>query len=387
MVWGAVQLGAPACASMGANPSGERLERMKRSPQWAGDHFVNRLPTPPGLQDGKGTWDMAREQFGDQGARIPSEPPPVVVRTAESLAGEPSTAPRVTWMGHASSLLELGGKRFLIDPVWSERASPFSFVGPKRFHPVPIALEDLPALDAVVISHDHYDHLDMPTIKTLLKRESLRFITPLGVGAHLEKWGVSPARIVELDWWEHVDVGGVRLVAAPARHFTGRGPRSRNPTLWASFAFISGDHRVFFSGDGGMHADFEEIGERLGPFELTLMEIGAYNSWWRNVHLGPEQAVDAHLRLGGGLFVPVHWGTFNLALHGWTEPVERLLVETERRGVQTAVPRPGETVDALAPGPVERWWPTLPWKTAEESPIVADGLPWNTTAETSDASP
>lgn len=372
----ALAVAPSACSSLGASASGARLERMKASPQWDGSRFVNRLPTPQGLDDDVGTWEMLKAWFGGDQIREPTEPIPMVKRTPESLSGPASDTPRITWMGHSSTIIELDGTRILTDPMWSKRASPVSFAGPKRFHPTPIALEDLPPIDAVVVSHDHYDHLDMQTIKTLSAWIPV-FVVPLGIGAHLESWGVSPERIVELDWWEEHVVRNVRLVATPARHFSGRGLKNRNQSLWASWAFVGPGHRMFFSGDTGMHADFDEIGARLGPFDVTMLEVGAYNTWWRNVHLGPEQAVDAHLRLGGRVMMPVHWGTFSLALHGWTEPVERLLVETKRRHVTLVTPRPGETVDAARPEPPRRWWPVQTWKTAEESPLVADELPWN----------
>ena len=369
-----------ACSAMGASARGARLERMKKSPQWGEDTFTNRLPTPMGLEESVSTWTMLKAFLGGEEPREPTEAIPVVARTPASLDGPPAGAPRITWMGHSSMLIELDGRRVLTDPVWGERASPVSFAGPKRFHPPPVPLEGLPAVDAVIISHDHYDHLDTPTIQALADRVPL-FVVPLGVGAHLESWGVAPERIVELDWWEAHEVAGLRLVATPSRHFSGRGLTNRNETLWASWAIVGPEHRVFFSGDTGMHSDFEEIGERLGPFDVTMHEVGAYNTWWRNVHLGPEQAVDAHVRLQGRLFLPVHWGTFNLALHGWTEPPERLLVEAARRGVTMSIPKPGETIDSAQPRLAEQWWPELPWQTAEQAPVVATELPWLATAE------
>lgn len=366
-----------ACAAMGADAKGARLKRIQASPQWGGETFTNRLPTPQGLDESVGGWTMLKAYLGGDQVRSPKEPVPVMSRTGDSLAGPPAKAPRITWLGHSSMIIELDGQRVLVDPVWGKRVSPVPFLGPRRFHPPPLPLEELPAVDAVLISHDHYDHLDVPTVKALADRVPL-FVVPLGIGAHLEKWGVAPERIVELDWWDEHRVGSLRLVATPCRHFSGRGLADRNETLWTSWAIVGPEHRVFFSGDTGMHGDFDEIGRRLGPFDVTMLEVGAYNSWWRNVHLGPEQAVDAHVRLQGKLMMPVHWGTFNLALHAWTEPVERLLVEAARRGVPVAIPRPGETVDSLQPRAPERWWPEVPWQTAEEAPLVARELPWHT---------
>jgi L-ascorbate metabolism protein UlaG (beta-lactamase superfamily) len=197
------------------------------------------------------------------------------------------------------------------------------------------------------------------------------------VGAHLVEFGVSEDRIVELDWWEHASFGNLTVWATPARHFSGRSLTDRNETLWASWSFIGPVHRVFFSGDTGMHKDFAEIGRRLGPFDATLMESGAYDSLWADVHMGPEQAIWAHQLLNGKFFFPVHWGTFNLAMHSWVEPVERLIVAAERAGVRLAIPRPGESIEPSLYKGFERWWPTVPWRTAEESPVRSTGLEGN----------
>ena len=179
----------------------------------------------------------------------------------------------------------------------------------------------------------------------------------------------------ELDWWDAVDMDGVTITATPARHFSGRSPvmTDRNRTLWCGFTLTTREHRLYYAGDTAMFGGFSEIGERLGPFDVALIEIGAYNRLWADLHLGPEQAVEAFVRAKGSLFVPVHWATFDLAFHGWTEPVERLLVEAERRGIAVAVPRPGESLEPDLAPPVERWWPDQPWESAEEHPIVSSG--------------
>jgi L-ascorbate metabolism protein UlaG (beta-lactamase superfamily) len=260
----------------------------------------------------------------------------------------------------------------LTDPIWSERASPVGFAGPKRFWRPPLSLDELPALDAVVISHDHYDHLDQKTIEALGERE-VRFFVPLGVGAHLERWGIAPERIAELDWWQQAKAGALDLVAVPARHFSGRHLTDRDHTLWASWVIKGPDHRVFFSGDTGYHLEFAEIGERFGPFDITLMESGAYNAQWRDSHIGPEQALRAHRELRGELLVPIHWGTYNLAFHAWTEPAERILAAAARDEVRVAIPRPGDSVLPDQPM-VARWWPAQPWQRAEEAPVIASGI-------------
>jgi L-ascorbate metabolism protein UlaG (beta-lactamase superfamily) len=227
----------------------------------------------------------------------------------------------------------------------------------------------------VAISHDHYDHLDEGTLRRM-KDWDTRFVVPLGVGARLARWGVPEARITELDWWESERVGDLEVVLVPARHASGRGLRDKDRTLWGGFAFLGPRHRVYFSGDTGMFPGLADIGERLGPFDLTMIEAGAYNPAWPDWHLGPEQAVAAHRMVRGRVLLPIHWGLFNLAAHGWTEPVERVLAAAGQVGATVAVPRPGEGFETEAP-PHQRWWPDLPWKAGAEVPIRAtlDGRP------------
>jgi L-ascorbate metabolism protein UlaG (beta-lactamase superfamily) len=256
--------------------------------------------------------------------------------------------------------------------VWAERASFVSFAGPKRFYPPPLPLAELPPVDAVVLSHDHFDHLDADLVRALAAR-GLRWIAPLGVGDLLGGWGVPASSVTELDWWETTGVGDVTLTSTPARHFSGRGLGSRDRTLWCGYSFSTADRRLYYAGDTAMQNEFAEIGERLGPFDLTMIEIGAYDQLWPDVHLGPEQAVAAHRLVRGDVMLPVHWGLFDLALHGWTEPIERTLAAAARHGVRVAVPRPGGMVEPASAGVVERWWPTLPWRTAEENPIRSTG--------------
>lgn len=328
-----------ARGSLGAAPEGERLARIHASPQWRDGAFRNVLPRVDGP-----VLRMAYEfVLGGSDYRTPTSPIPVVARDAASFTLGPTSGLRATWLGHSTMLLELEGHRILIDPVWGERTSPFSFMGPTRFFAPPLPLNDLPSIDAVVISHDHYDHLDTPTVKALAALD-IRFVVPLGVGAHLEAWGVAPERITELDWWESTDVSGLTLTATPARHFSGRS--------------LTDDAMI-------------EIGTRLGPFDLTMIEVGAYDALWADVHLGPEQAVLAHQLVGGDVMLPVHWRLFDLALHGWTEPMDRVLVEAERVGVRVAAPRPGESVEPALWMPPERWWPQVPWQSVLEAPVYS----------------
>ncbi|MCX4093282.1 MBL fold metallo-hydrolase [Nocardia sp. alder85J] len=278
----------------------------------------------------------------------------------------------VTWYGHASALLEVDGYRILTDPVWSERVSPSALVGPARLHPVPVPLADLPPLDAIVISHDHYDHLDRDTVRGLVDGHDAPFVVPLGIGAHLRKWQVPDRRIIELDWGASVsmaDLGRAResgdlvLTCTEARHFSGRG-LVRNTTLWASWIVRGPVRRVYFGGDTGYTRAFAEIGATAGPFDLTLLPIGAYDVHWPDVHMNPEEAVRAHADVCAGdphhgLLVPIHWATFNLAFHEWAEPVRRLVSAAHAAGTPVAVPIPGERIDPIALQPQVPWWENI----------------------------
>ena len=263
---------------------------------------------------------------------------------------------RAFWIGHASTYVELDGLRVLLDPVFAERVSPLP-VGPRRFHPPPIALADLPMIDAVLISHDHYDHLDMDTVRHLAARGS-RFFVPLGVGAHLERWGVPPAQIEELAWWEERTLGGVRFVCTPTRHYSGRGLRDHSATLWSSWSAIGPQHRFFYSGDTGYSTLFQEIGSRLGPFDMAFIKIGAYGpgAAWVDIHMPPEQSVHVLRDVRAKRMFPVHWSTFNLAYHDWDEPIRRAVAEARRTGVELVTPRLGEWVDADLAFASTPWW-------------------------------
>ncbi len=355
--------------ALGAPPSGEQVARLERSPQWQGGQFRNRLARA----DAPMARALREFAFGGSDYRTPNTPPPVERRTAADYRSPPASGLRVTWLGHSTLLLEIDGARVLIDPVWGDRASPFTFMGPKRFFAPPLALAELPPVDVVIISHDHYDHLDVPTVKALAARR-VRWVVPLDVGAHLASWGVDARNITELDWWSAVKVGSLTLTATPARHFSGRGLGDAGRTLWAGWAIAGPTHRVFYSGDTALHDEFAEIGKKLGPFALTMIETGAYSAMWADVHLGPEQAVLAHRLVRGDVMLPVHWGLFDLALHGWTEPMERVLVAAERAGVRVASPRPGGMVEPATLGAQIRWWPVVPWETVAQSPVWSNGV-------------
>ena len=364
--------------AFGQGATGARLERMKASPQWHDGHFAN---TQAMFMD-PNVWS-AMVGASDVASPEATKPVPAQKTNSSTWAAPPATGLRVTWFGHASTLVELDGQRILTDPAFGPRASPFDFIGPQRWFD-PVNLDDLGAVDAVVISHDHHDHLQYSSVR-LLKDKPVTWFVPLGVGAHLEYWGVDPARIVELDWWQKgtlkgdgKDKASVDVNCVPARHASGRQLLDQGATLWASWAFVSkgvgageDGHRVFFSGDTGLHEAMRTIGEKLGPFDLTMIEVGQYHPTWPDWHIGPEQAVKAHQLLRGKVMLPIHWALWTLAPHGWTEPGERALAAATAAGVTVALPEPGQPFEPLTTTSANKWWPDEPWTTGAQQPIVS----------------
>lgn len=328
-----------------------------QSAQYAEGRFRNRVkPQDMGLAKTLAVlWRFAVDK---PAGASPARPIPVLSLTRAALLAAPEQS---LWrLGHSTLLLKLDGQFWLTDPVFAERASPFGFMGPKRFHAPPIDLAELPPIKGVILSHDHYDHLDRAAVLALAPKVE-HFLTPLGVGDRLIAWGVPAAKVQQFDWWQGTTIGGLRLVATPAQHFSGRGLSDRNKTLWASWVLLSADSRLFFSGDSGYFDGFKSIGERFGPFDLTLIETGAYDTDWPDVHMQPEQSLQAHLDLRGRQLMPIHNGTFDLALHPWIEPFERIGALAAARAVPLSTPRMGERLDIRAPAPAEAWWrPTAP---------------------------
>ena len=339
----------------GRHLAGLRVERVRASPQYHGGIFRNRHPVAPGLRKGTAMPTIGEFLWGGQ-RRTPTSALPTV-SPLPGWSRPVETGLRATWLGHSTVLVEIDGVRVLTDPVWSNRASPVSFAGPKRFQPVPVPVSALSPLDAVMISHDHYDHLDRRTILELARLD-VPFVTSLGVGAHLQEWGVPAERITELDWWESVELrrGGVTITAAPSQHFSGRALGGRNATLWSSLAVRGPLHSFFFSGDTGLTPEYAAIQQRLGRFDLVMLEVGAFHPAWGDIHLGPENALEALSLLGGGSLLPVHWGTFNLAMHAWDDPAETLVKLAPDRGAHLVMPRLGEPMEPSRVERVEPWW-------------------------------
>jgi L-ascorbate metabolism protein UlaG (beta-lactamase superfamily) len=333
--------------------------RFAASPQFvAADCRFQNLPNPD-LKPNRSSWDIwSRLVLEKKQGTVPVDPIPVRILDRAALDALDPSANHIIRLGHSSHLLKLRGKWWLVDPVFGPRASPLTWVGPKRFHPPPVALADLPPIEGLVLSHDHYDHLDVPTIEGLMGKVQ-RYFVPLGVGARLRDFGVAADRIEEFDWWQQRKFGDVTLTATPAQHFSGRTLWDRNRTLWAGWSLKSGNEQIFYSGDTGYVPGFREIGQRLGKIDIALMENGAYDAYWPGVHLSPEETVKAFQDLGAKTLYLVHNTTFDLAFHGWKEPLERVAALAAKAGVELATPEMGEVLTLGKPRENQRWWSHL----------------------------
>lgn len=322
------------------------------SPQYRDGRFHNAVPRPArSFLAGAALWYAFL--FDKPAGTTPDRLIPVRTLTQSELLSAPDNS--VWRLGHSSLLLKLHDKFWLTDPVFSERSSPVQWFGPKRFHAPPITPDELPPIEAAIISHNHYDHLDHATIMALHARVK-QFITPLGVGATLVSWGVPPGKVTELDWWERTSVDGIRVVATPAQHFSGRGTGDANRTLWASWVITGNGFNLFFSGDSGYFDGFKEIGRMFGPFDVAFLETGAYDTRWAAVHMLPEQTVRAFGELGGKWLVPIHNGTFDLAMHAWNDPMEQITRLALEHGASVSTPGMGERLGLLAPHAGRAWW-------------------------------
>jgi len=344
----------------GAPPDEAARVRFMSSPQFRNGHFENRNNVTVELKGGS-MFKTLMEYISASDTR-PAKPLPVADPANQGTGQLPDSAARVTWYGHSAIFLELEGKRLLIDPMLGPAASPLPIFGKRFSLRDRIDMRRFSRIDAVIISHDHYDHLDFRSIRRL-KQHVRHFYVPLGVGSHLRRWGVAADRITELDWWESVSFDGIELTATPAQHFSGRGLSDRNSTLWASWVIKGRHSSIFFSGDSGYGPHFREIGDRFGPFDLTMMECGQYNEKWANIHSMPEQSVQAHRDLRGKVMMPIHWGAFQLAVHPWTEPPDRAAAEAAAQGVTLITPMIGEAVEIGGTLPLRRWWKKQETKT------------------------
>lgn len=338
----------------GRKATPEKVRTYEPSANFRNKKFVNQVPTAMSM-DLKTNVSMLKDFVKGNPNRRPSAPLPL--GTVEFPQSRSVKQTKVTWMGHSALFLEVEGKTLLLDPMFGISPNPFPFLGNKRYsEQLPFEIEDLPPIDAVVLSHDHFDHLDYKTIKRI-KDKVRQFFVPLGVGSHLERWGVDPAKIRELNWWEEAEFEGLRLACTPARHFSGRSLTDRDATLWCSWVIRGEQTQMYFSGDSGYGPHFQEIGEKYGPFDLTLMECGQYDERWAKIHMMPEQTVQAHLDVRGKLLLPIHWAAFTLGFHDWTDPIERVTKAAEEREVAVTTPRIGETVLVGAEEyPTAAWW-------------------------------
>ncbi|MBK7034120.1 MAG: MBL fold metallo-hydrolase [Ignavibacteria bacterium] len=340
--------------ALGGSLTTDLIARYERSPQWRNGEFRNSIPTELNvhLRDVPG---LLKAMLARSTQREPSGDLPVVRIDPASLRISP-TEPRLTWFGHSAVMLEISGMCVLLDPMLGRVPAPFPFLGRNRYSKsTPIEIEDMPKIDVVVISHDHYDHLDHGSVLKLLPKVK-QWIVCLGVARHLIRWGVSPSNIIELDWHEAVQIKDVHFTCTPARHFSGRGFWDRHKSLWSSWVISSPQTRIFFNADSGYGPHFAEIGKTYGPFDLALVECGQYNPKWQAIHMMPEESVQAAIDLRAVVAMPIHWAAFTLALHPWYEPVERFTAEALRLGLQATTPRIGQSITIGDEQPSDRWW-------------------------------
>ena len=342
-------------APFGNPPSNARLERIKKSPNYKDGTFQNLSPTPV-MADDASYIDMIRQQFSKDSAREPAVSIPSIKR---DLLVVPSEHPVITWFGHSTYLIQTAGKTILIDPVFCTSTSPVQFVGNKKYPGTEVySPADFPAINYLILTHDHYDHLDYQTTLDMKSKVSSYYM-PLGVGSHLESWGIDTAKIHELDWWQEIDLEpGYKLVCLPARHFSGRSVTDRGKTLWASYLLITPTHKIYIGGDSGYDTHFKQISDKYGAVDIAFLESGQYNAYWPYIHMMPEQTVQASKDLQAKVLLPVHWGKYTLALHPWDEPIKRLTLEAHKQHVTVATPRIGEPVILDSIMPHSTWWMT-----------------------------
>ncbi len=334
----------------GKLPSGERLKRIKASPNYKDGAFQNISKTNAMAEDA--SFCKMMEGFFSKPKTV--TPPAILPSVKTDLKKINSAQPVITWFGHSSYLIKINNKTILVDPVFSGNAAPVSFMI-KAFKGTDVySVEDLPPIDILLLTHDHYDHLDHKTVKKLNTKVK-KIACSLGLGSHLEHWGISKNKITELDWWETFNDGDITLTSAPTRHFTGRGIK-RGQTLWASFVLNTPNYNLFLGGDSGYDKHFKEIGEKFGPFDIAILESGQYNKLWPNIHMMPEETVQASIDLKAKVLLPVHWAKFSLAMHPWNEPIERIVKKANELKVKITTPMIGEPVVLGTSLPDKTWW-------------------------------
>ncbi len=332
------------------------IDRFSQSPQWTGKIFENQSKTSLNMNFST-IVDLIQKQFSDREVRSPQQPLPVIPFDSEAF-GKDLSKPKFIWYGHSVLLLQLNGKNLLIDPMFGPNAAPISPFAVKRFSEDTLEIIDqLPPIDMVLMTHDHYDHLDYASIKLLKDKVGTWFVA-LGVSRHLEAWGIPSPTITEFDWWHSKEFQGIDITFTPSRHFSGRGLTDRSKCLWGGWVFKTADHSIYWSGDSGYDEHFKEIGEQLGPFDWGFMECGQYNEYWHQIHMYPEEAVQASIDSQVNVAIPVHWAGFPLSLHTWQDPIERFTAEAKEKEQIISTPEIGEVV-ALGAEPKTHWWSEL----------------------------
>ena len=323
----------------GGKHTEEDIARFEASGHYEDGIFVNLIPTSLDMSLGE-MWDVTLQMFSRNGNKKPESR--IAPKHISSNKIVPVKEAQVMWFGHSSLLVMIEGKNILIDPMLGDVPAPHPTLGNRRFqNELPIEIDSLPRIDAILISHDHYDHLDYGSIQKL-KGKCETYYVPLGVGAHLVSWGIPESQITEFNWWDELDHDGLTLAFTPARHFSGRGLTNRATTLWGSWVINAATERIFFSGDSGYGDHFKEIGAKYGPFDLAMMECGQYNELWHDIHMMPEETAQAGLDVGAKRVMPIHWGSFSLAMHSWTDPVDRFVSKAKELEVQFLTPEVGD---------------------------------------------
>ncbi|RKR13040.1 L-ascorbate metabolism protein UlaG (beta-lactamase superfamily) [Maribacter vaceletii] len=338
----------------GGSPSKEQKEKFAASSNYKKGTFINLGDVKMNMNFSNFT-KMLKLYFSPQPNTIPKKD--ITVQKIDSVAiVDYKEQTRLVWFGHSTFLLQMNTKNILIDPMFGKVPAPHPLLGNNRFSKeLPIEIEKLPKIDAVILSHDHYDHLDYGSIQKLKGKVS-HFYTPLGVGAHLQAWGIPKENITELDWWQENTLDDLKLVCTPAQHFSGRGLNDRGTTLWSSWVIQSSTENIFFSGDSGYGPHFKEIGTKYGPFDIGLLECGQYNKLWSEIHMMPEETAQAGIDIKAKTIMPIHWGAFKLAMHSWTDPVERILNKANELKINTIVPQIGEPIYLKENPKNSLWW-------------------------------